>query len=78
VSDPRLLTVAEAVGEIEAGSLSAAEWFDAYVETPDELGAYLWRPDAGAAAPAASRPARSAPTRAGRSASRRRSAASSG
>jgi aspartyl-tRNA(Asn)/glutamyl-tRNA(Gln) amidotransferase subunit A len=51
VSDPRLLTVAEAVGEIEAGSLSAAEWFDAYVETPDELGAYLWRPDDGAAAP---------------------------
>ena len=46
MSDPRLLTVAEAVGEIEDGNLSAREWFDAYAETPDDLGAYLWRPEA--------------------------------
>ena len=45
VSDPRLLTVAEGLGEIAAGNLSADEWFDAYAATPDELGAYLWRPD---------------------------------
>ena len=44
MSDPRALTVAEALGEIELGNLSAAEWFSAYHETPDELGAYLWRP----------------------------------
>jgi len=52
VSDPRLLTVAEAVGEIRAGNLSADEWFAAYAEAPDELGAYLWRADVAAAAPA--------------------------
>jgi len=45
VSDPRLLTVAEGLGEIAAGNLSADEWFAAYAETPDKLGAYLWRPD---------------------------------
>ena len=45
MSDPRLLTVAEGLGEIAAGNLSADEWFDAYAATPDELGAYLWRPD---------------------------------
>ena len=45
MSDPRLLTVAEGIGEVAAGNLSADEWFDAYAETPDELGAYLWRPD---------------------------------
>ncbi len=54
MSDPRLLTVAEGLGEIEAGNLSADEWFDAYEQTPDELGAYLWRPGAGGEAPAAS------------------------
>jgi aspartyl-tRNA(Asn)/glutamyl-tRNA(Gln) amidotransferase subunit A len=52
VSDPRLLTVAEAVAEIEAGNLSAGEWFDAYADTPDELGAYLWRAESADAAPA--------------------------
>jgi aspartyl-tRNA(Asn)/glutamyl-tRNA(Gln) amidotransferase subunit A len=52
VSDPRALTIAEALGEIAAGNLSAEEWFAAYAETPDELGAYLWRPDGGDAAPA--------------------------
>jgi aspartyl-tRNA(Asn)/glutamyl-tRNA(Gln) amidotransferase subunit A len=51
VSDPRLLTVAEGLGEIAAGNLSAEEWFGAYADTDDELGAYLWRPDP-AAAPA--------------------------
>jgi aspartyl-tRNA(Asn)/glutamyl-tRNA(Gln) amidotransferase subunit A len=44
VSDPRELTVAAALGEIEAGNLSADEWFEAYQRTPDEIGAYLWRP----------------------------------
>jgi len=52
VSDPRELTVAEALGEIEAGNLSADEWREAYQETPDELGAYLWRPETAAEAPA--------------------------
>ena len=51
MSDPRELTVAEALGEIEAGNLSADEWFSAYQETPDELGAYLWRPETQADAP---------------------------
>jgi aspartyl-tRNA(Asn)/glutamyl-tRNA(Gln) amidotransferase subunit A len=45
VSDPRSLTVAEGLGEITAGNLSADEWFAAYAEADDELGAYLWRPD---------------------------------
>jgi len=53
VSDPRLLTVAEGLGEIAAGNLSADEWFAAYADTPDGLGAYLWRPDGGGAGPAA-------------------------
>ena len=53
MSDPRELTVAEALGEIEAGNLSAEEWFSAYQETPDELGAYLWRPEGEADAPRA-------------------------
>ena len=52
MSDPRLLTVAEGLGEIAAGNLSAGEWFSAYAEAPDELGAYLWRPDGSAAGPA--------------------------
>jgi aspartyl-tRNA(Asn)/glutamyl-tRNA(Gln) amidotransferase subunit A len=45
VSDPRFLTVAEALGEIEAGNLTSEEWFSSYRSTPDELGAYLWRAD---------------------------------
>ncbi|MCB0875870.1 MAG: Asp-tRNA(Asn)/Glu-tRNA(Gln) amidotransferase GatCAB subunit A, partial [Solirubrobacterales bacterium] len=45
MSDPRLLTVAEGLGEIAAGSLSAEEWFGAYADADDRLGAYLWRPD---------------------------------
>jgi aspartyl-tRNA(Asn)/glutamyl-tRNA(Gln) amidotransferase subunit A len=44
VSDPRLLTVAEGHGEIATGNMSGDEWFAAYADTPDELGAYLWRP----------------------------------
>jgi aspartyl-tRNA(Asn)/glutamyl-tRNA(Gln) amidotransferase subunit A len=51
VSDPRGLTVAEALGEIAEGNLSADEWFSAYQETPDELGAYLWRPESADSAP---------------------------
>ena len=43
MSDLRLLTVAEGLGEIATGNLSADEWFAAYADTPDELGAYLWR-----------------------------------
>ena len=56
MSDPRALTVAEALGEIELGNLSAAEWFSAYHETPDELGAYLWRPQGLDDAPGGSGP----------------------
>ena len=44
MTDPRLLTVAEGLGEIAAGNMSGDEWFGAYADTPDELGAYLWRP----------------------------------
>src|SRR4029079_15138162 len=44
VTDPRVLTVAEGLGEIAAGNMSGDEWFSAYADTPDELGAYLWRP----------------------------------
>ena len=53
MSDLRLLTVAEGLGEIATGNLSADEWFGAYADTPDELGAYLWRPDGAAAVPMA-------------------------
>ena len=53
MSDLRLLTVAEGLGEIATGNLSADEWFGAYADTPDELGAYLWRPDGAAAIPMA-------------------------
>ncbi len=45
MSDVRDLSVAEALAEIDAGELSAGQWFDAYSERPDELGAYLWRAD---------------------------------
>ena len=44
MTDPRLLTVAEGLGEIATGNMSGDEWFAAYADTPDELGAYLWRP----------------------------------
>ena len=65
MSDPRLLTVAEGLGEIAAGSLSAAEWFAAYAEAPDELGAYRGRPHPGAPTPAAGGPAALGPTQDG-------------
>ena len=54
MSDVRDLSVAESLAEIDAGRLSAAEWFDAYAAVPDELGAYLWRaePDEPGAGPA--------------------------
>jgi aspartyl-tRNA(Asn)/glutamyl-tRNA(Gln) amidotransferase subunit A len=44
------LTAAEALRRIEAGELSSDEYFDAYAAAAagDELGAYLWRADAGA------------------------------
>jgi aspartyl-tRNA(Asn)/glutamyl-tRNA(Gln) amidotransferase subunit A len=43
------LTVAEAVGRIKAGELSAGEYFAAYADAAaaDELNAYLWRRDPG-------------------------------
>jgi aspartyl-tRNA(Asn)/glutamyl-tRNA(Gln) amidotransferase subunit A len=43
------LTVAAAIRAIEVGELSADEYFDAYAEAAagDELGAFLWRADAG-------------------------------
>jgi aspartyl-tRNA(Asn)/glutamyl-tRNA(Gln) amidotransferase subunit A len=49
VSELLGLTVAEALGRIEAGELSADEWFDAYAEAAatDELNAYLWRAEPG-------------------------------
>jgi aspartyl-tRNA(Asn)/glutamyl-tRNA(Gln) amidotransferase subunit A len=52
VSDLLELTVAQALGEVEAGDLSADEWFDAYAESAaDEgLNAYLWRAEPGARA----------------------------
>jgi aspartyl-tRNA(Asn)/glutamyl-tRNA(Gln) amidotransferase subunit A len=45
VSEPVDLSVAEALTEIDEGRLSAAEWYDAYSQADDDLGAYLWRPD---------------------------------
>ena len=47
---PRALRAAEAIGRIEAGELSADEYFDAYAEAAagDELNAYLWRAEPGA------------------------------
>jgi aspartyl-tRNA(Asn)/glutamyl-tRNA(Gln) amidotransferase subunit A len=43
------LTAAQALGRIDAGELDSAEYFDAYAHAAagDELGAYLWRADAG-------------------------------
>ena len=46
MSDVRDLSVAQGLAAIEAGELAATEWFDAYANAPDELGAYLWRPEA--------------------------------
>jgi aspartyl-tRNA(Asn)/glutamyl-tRNA(Gln) amidotransferase subunit A len=45
------LSVAEAIARIEAGELSSDEYFDAYAVAAagDELNAYLWTADAGAA-----------------------------
>ncbi|MBA2522206.1 MAG: Asp-tRNA(Asn)/Glu-tRNA(Gln) amidotransferase subunit GatA [Solirubrobacterales bacterium] len=43
MSDVRGLSVLEALGQIDAGELSADEWFDVYAEAPDDLNAYLWR-----------------------------------
>jgi aspartyl-tRNA(Asn)/glutamyl-tRNA(Gln) amidotransferase subunit A len=52
VSDVLELTVAQALGRIEAGELSADEWFDAYAEVAadEDLNAYLWRAEPGARA----------------------------
>ena len=41
------LTLAAAVRAIEAGDLSADDYFDAYAGAADELNAYLWRAEAG-------------------------------
>ena len=45
MSDVRDLSVAAGLAAIEARDLAAAEWADAYAGLPDDLGAYLWRPD---------------------------------
>ncbi len=47
MSGIRTLTVLEGLGEIEAGNLTAEEWFAAYADVDDALGAYLWRADGG-------------------------------
>ncbi len=49
MSDLIELTAARALGRIEAGDLDASEYFDAYATAAagDELGAYLWRAEAG-------------------------------
>ncbi len=45
------LTVAEALRRIETGDLGADEYFDAYADARDELGAYLWRAEPGSGQP---------------------------
>jgi aspartyl-tRNA(Asn)/glutamyl-tRNA(Gln) amidotransferase subunit A len=52
VSEIRDLTLAEGIGEVSSGNLSAEEWRAAYADLPDELGAYLWRDGRDGAAPA--------------------------
>ncbi|MET0823038.1 MAG: Asp-tRNA(Asn)/Glu-tRNA(Gln) amidotransferase subunit GatA [Solirubrobacterales bacterium] len=49
MSDLLELSAAEAIGRIEAGELSADEYFDAYAEAAagDELNAFLWRAEPG-------------------------------
>jgi aspartyl-tRNA(Asn)/glutamyl-tRNA(Gln) amidotransferase subunit A len=51
-SDVLELGVAEALRRIEAGDLAADDYFDAYAKRAgaDELGAYLWRAEAGSVA----------------------------
>jgi aspartyl-tRNA(Asn)/glutamyl-tRNA(Gln) amidotransferase subunit A len=39
----RGLTVAGGLERVRAGEISAAEWFNAYAEAEDTVGAYLWR-----------------------------------
>jgi len=46
VSAVRDLSVAAGLAAIESGELSVGEWADAYASVPDDLGAYLWRPEA--------------------------------
>jgi aspartyl-tRNA(Asn)/glutamyl-tRNA(Gln) amidotransferase subunit A len=53
VSDVRDLSLAEGLGEIASGALSAAEWRGVYADLPDELGAYLWRDGRDGTAPPA-------------------------
>jgi aspartyl-tRNA(Asn)/glutamyl-tRNA(Gln) amidotransferase subunit A len=47
-SEARELTAAAAIAAIETGSLSAAEYADAFTDTDDSLNAYLWRSEGGA------------------------------
>jgi len=56
------LSAGEAIGRIEAGELSADEYFDRYAEAAagDELNAYLWRAEPGSRG-AAGEPLRGAP-----------------
>jgi len=63
MSDILELTAGQALERIASGELSSAEYFDAYAEAAagDELGAYLWRADAGSANGTADGPLRGAP-----------------
>ncbi|MET0927164.1 MAG: Asp-tRNA(Asn)/Glu-tRNA(Gln) amidotransferase subunit GatA [Solirubrobacterales bacterium] len=62
MSDLLELSAAEAIGRIEAGELSADEYFDAYAEAAagDELNAFLWRAEPGSHG-ASGEPLRGAP-----------------
>jgi aspartyl-tRNA(Asn)/glutamyl-tRNA(Gln) amidotransferase subunit A len=57
------LTAGQALERIAGGELSSDEYFDAYAEAAadDELGAYLWRAEPGAANGAPEGPLRGAP-----------------
>ena len=63
MSDIHDLTAGQALDRIAAGELSNEEYFDAYAEAAagDELGAYLWRAQAGSANGAGDGPLRGAP-----------------
>ncbi len=63
MSEIRDLTLAEGLGEIASGNLSAAEWHGAYACLDDDHGAFLWRDgrDGQAPEPAAEGDLRGAP-----------------
>jgi aspartyl-tRNA(Asn)/glutamyl-tRNA(Gln) amidotransferase subunit A len=63
MSDVLELTVGQALERIEAGEVSADEYFDAYAEAAagDDLDAYLWRAEPGSTNGAGEGPLRGAP-----------------